>query len=85
MKGRSKIDFIPFKAITLLQLSFLCASVVFVYGVCFASICSSSLISFWCLGNVVLRNCGIFWVSSLIFSRVLVHCIYVGYFCGFVS
>ena len=33
----------------------------FISGVCLVSICSSYLF-FWCLGKVVLRDCGISWV-----------------------
>ena len=43
----------------------------FICGVCFVLICSSSLL-LWCLEMTVLRACGIFLVSSLIFFKAAI-------------
>ena len=58
--------------VPLFQFFFVCASVV--SYVAFAlSLCASHLSFFWCLGKAVLRDCSIFWVSSLkrIFVEIL--------------
>ena len=54
------------KAVPLLQFFFVCASVVS-YVAFVLSLFVSHLSFIWCLGRAVLRDCGVSWVSSLIF------------------